>query len=90
MEMVLAQIIMVLTLVIMIAGWAPLYITAAIGATFSAVAAGFPLTGSEPVTIQKLLIPPFVVQFLHFLYFSTIEKFDNSLHKYTQLSILDK
>ena len=56
MEMVLAQIIMVLTLVIMIAGWAPLYITAAIGATFSAVAAGFPLTGSEPVTIQKLLI----------------------------------
>lgn len=40
-NMVLAQIIMVLTLVIMIAGWAPLYITAAIGATFSAVAAGF-------------------------------------------------
>lgn len=33
-NMVLAQIIMVLTLVIMIAGWAPLYITAAIGATF--------------------------------------------------------
>ena len=72
MEMVLAQIIMVLTLVIMIAGWAPLYITAAIGATFSAVAAGFPLTGSEPVTIQKLLIAsmnPVIVDMLGVLLF---------------------
>lgn len=71
-NMVLAQIIMVLTLVIMIAGWAPLYITAAIGATFSAVAAGFPLTGTEPVTIQKLLIAsmnPVIVDMLGVLLF---------------------
>ena len=76
-NMVLAQIIMVLTLVIMIAGWAPLYITAAIGATFSAVAAGFPLTGTEPVTIQKLLIAsmnPVIVDMLVCFYLSALCK----------------
>ena len=73
--MVLAQIIMVLTLVIMIAGWAPLYITAAIGATFSAVAAGFSFTRPETVSIQKLFISsfnPVIVYMLWVLFFFCI------------------
>lgn len=52
---VLAQIIMVLTLVIMITGKTPIYMTAIIGATISALVAGFPLAGSADVTIASMI-----------------------------------
>ncbi len=51
-----AQIIMVLTLLVMITGIAPLYITAVVGGVASALAAGFPLTGADPNAISKILI----------------------------------
>ncbi len=51
-----AQIIMVLTLIVMITGIAPLYITAVVGGVASALAAGFPLTGADPNAISKILI----------------------------------
>ncbi len=51
-----AQIIMVLTVVVMITGIAPLYITAVVGGVASALAAGFPLTGADPNAISKILI----------------------------------
>ena len=49
-----AQIIMVLTVVVMITGIAPLYITAVVGGVASALAAGFPLTGADPNAISKI------------------------------------
>ena len=52
---VLAQIIMVLTLVIMITGKTPIYLTAIIGATISALVAGFPLAGNAEVTIASMI-----------------------------------
>ena len=52
---VLAQIIMVLTLVIMITGKTPIYMTAIIGATISALVAGFPLAGNAEVTIASMI-----------------------------------
>lgn len=52
---VLAQIIMVLTLVIMITGKTPIYMTAIIGATISALVAGYPLAGSADVTIASMI-----------------------------------
>ncbi len=70
--MVLAQIIMVLTLITMIGGFAPLYITAAVGGTLAALAAGFPLTGSDPNAISKILISamnPVIVDMLGVLLF---------------------
>lgn len=51
----IAQVIMLLTLVLMITGKTPIYITAIIGATVAALAAGFPLTGAAPVTVAKLI-----------------------------------
>lgn len=70
--MELAQIIMVLTLAVMIAGWAPLYITATVGSALACFAAGFPLTGTAEVTVQKLLIAsinPVIVDMLGVLLF---------------------
>ncbi len=54
--MITAQIIMVITLLVMVFGLAPLYITAAVGTTIAALAAGFPLVGSSPDSISKLLV----------------------------------
>ena len=54
--MLTAQIIMLLTLLVMILGRAPLYITATIGSTLAAIAAGFPLIGKDPNSIGKLLV----------------------------------
>lgn len=54
-QMIIAQCLMVLTLVIMITGITPVYITAITGAAISAIAAGFPLSGSAPVTVAKLI-----------------------------------
>lgn len=70
--MITAQIIMVLTLIIMITGKAPLYITAVVGGVLSALAAGFPLTGSDPNAVSKILISalnPVIVDMLGVLLF---------------------
>ena len=52
----IAQIIMVLTLLLMITGKTPIYITAIFGATISALVAGFPVAGQEGMTISKMVI----------------------------------
>lgn len=70
--MLTAQIIMVLTLLVMIFGIAPLYLTAAVGTTLAALAAGYPLIGSSPDSISKLLIGamnPVIVDMLGVLLF---------------------
>ena len=70
--MITAQIIMVLTLIIMIIGKAPLYITAVVGGVCSALAAGFPLAGSDANAISKILISalnPVIVDMLGVLLF---------------------
>lgn len=46
-QMIIAQCLMVLTLVIMITGMTPIYITAITGAAISAIVAGFPLAGRQ-------------------------------------------
>lgn len=53
--MTLAQIFMVLTLLFMVSGRTPIYLTAIIGSAVSAIAAGFPLSGSADVTVLKLI-----------------------------------
>ncbi|MFT3942455.1 MAG: hypothetical protein QM705_01325 [Ancrocorticia sp.] len=53
--MLLAQIIMVITLLLMISGRAPLYITAALGSTAAALAGGYALIGSDEGTVTELL-----------------------------------
>ncbi len=54
-QMIIAQCLMLLTLLIMITGKTPIYLTAIVGATISALAAGFPITGKEPVTLAKMI-----------------------------------
>mgnify|MGYP000726015744 CR=1 FL=1 len=51
----IAQILMVATLLLMITGKTPIYITAICGATISALVAGFPITGKEGMTIAKMV-----------------------------------
>lgn len=53
--MILAQVIMVATLLLVASGRAPIYLTAFLGSGLAAVAAGFPLGGKEAITITKLL-----------------------------------
>ena len=70
--MLTAQLLMALTLLVMITGRAPLYITAVVGGTASALAAGFPLTGSDPNAVSKILISalnPVIVDMLGVLLF---------------------
>lgn len=70
--MLTAQIIMLLTLLVMILGRAPLYITATIGSTLAAIAAGFPLIGKDPNSIGKLLVSamnPVIIDMLGVLLF---------------------
>ncbi|WP_110953972.1 citrate transporter [Anaerosinus massiliensis] len=70
--MITAQIIMVITLGVMILGLAPLYLTAVIGTTLAALAAGFPLMGSSPDAIPKLLVSamnPVIIDMLGVLLF---------------------
>lgn len=70
--MLTAQIIMVLTLLVMIFGIAPLYLTAVVGTTLAALAAGFPLIGSGPDSVAKLLVGamnPVIVDMLGVLLF---------------------
>jgi len=75
--MIIAQIIMVLTLLVMIFGIAPLYLAAVVGTTLAALAAGFPLIGSSPDSISKLLVGamnPVIVDMLGVLLFVGIMK----------------
>ena len=51
----IAQVIMVATLLLMITGKTPIYITAIVGAAISALVAGFPITGSAEMTIAKMV-----------------------------------
>ena len=53
--MILAQILMGTTLVLMVSGVTPLYTTAILGSAIAGLAAGFPLAGSAPVTVAKLI-----------------------------------
>ena len=52
---VIAQVVMVLTLLLMITGKTPIYMTAIVGATLSALIAGFPIMGSTEMTIAKMV-----------------------------------
>ncbi len=54
--MVIAQLIMFITLILMVIGRTPLYLTAVIGSTIAALIVGIPLYGTESVTIAKLVI----------------------------------
>ena len=53
---ILAQIVVVVTPILMIIGKTPMYITAVVGSTIAALLAGIPLYGADPVTIKGLLI----------------------------------
>ncbi|SFT33679.1 Na+/H+ antiporter NhaD [Selenomonas sp. GACV-9] len=53
--MELAQILMVITLIFMVWGKTPLYLTAIVGSTIAALAAGFPISGKADVTLIKLV-----------------------------------
>ena len=52
---VIAQICMVLTLLLMITGKTPIYMTAIVGAALSAMIAGFPLSGGD-MSVAKMVI----------------------------------
>lgn len=70
--MITAQIIMVLTVLVMILGIAPLYITATVGAAISALFAGFTLLGKGPESMNSLLISalhPVIIDMLGVLLF---------------------
>lgn len=54
-QMIIAQCVMVLTLLVMITGKTPIYMTAIVGATVSAIVAGFPLAGSAQMTVAKMI-----------------------------------
>ena len=53
--MLAAQILMFLTLLLMVIGKTPIYLTALVGASLSAIAAGFPLAGKADITVAKLV-----------------------------------
>lgn len=52
----LAQLCMLATLILMITGRMPIYLTAITGAAISAVVAGFPLAGGQGMTVTKMII----------------------------------
>jgi len=54
-QMIIAQCLMVLTLIIMITGKTPLYLTAIVGAAVSAIVAGYPIAGSATMTVGKMI-----------------------------------
>lgn len=54
--MMIAQMLMLITIALMISGFTPLYMTAIIGSTLTAVVAGIPLSGAADVTVQALII----------------------------------
>lgn len=54
-QMIIAQVLMVITLIIMITGKTPIYLTAIVGAAVAGIAAGFPISGKAPMTIAKMI-----------------------------------
>ncbi len=50
-----AQILMGVVLILMVSGKTPLYLTAILGSALVALVAGFPLSGSESITVAKLV-----------------------------------
>ena len=54
-QMIVAQCLMAVVLILMISGKTPLYLTAILGSTLVTLVAGFPITGKEPVTLAKLV-----------------------------------
>ena len=54
-QMLIAQCLMAVVLLLMISGKTPLYLTAILGSTLVAIVAGFPIAGKEPVTVAKLV-----------------------------------
>lgn len=54
-QMIVAQCLMAVVLLLMITGKTPLYLTAILGSTVVALGAGFPITGKEGVTLTKLV-----------------------------------
>ncbi|WP_254619794.1 SLC13 family permease [Vibrio metschnikovii] len=53
--LLIAQLVIGLTLILMISGRTPLYMTAIIGSTLAALLAGFPVTGGADITILKMV-----------------------------------
>ena len=53
--LIAAQIVMALTLLLMLSGRTPIYLTAITGAAVAALIAGFPLSGGADITIAKML-----------------------------------
>ena len=52
----IAQLIMLATLILMITGRTPIYMTAITGAAISAIVAGFPLAGGQGMTVTKMIV----------------------------------
>ena len=55
-HLIFAQLIIAATLILMIIGRTPLFMTAMFGATIAALVGGIPLTATEGVSIKSLLI----------------------------------
>jgi hypothetical protein len=53
--MEVAQIFMGITLLLMVLGKTPIYLTAIMGSTIAALTAGFPITGQADITLVKLI-----------------------------------
>ena len=56
MHLIIAQLIIAATLILMIIGRTPLFMTAMFGATIAALVGGIPLTAAQGVSIKSLLI----------------------------------
>ena len=70
--MEVSQILMIITLLIMITGRLPIYLTAIVGSTLAAIVAGFPISGKEDITLLKLVysgINPVIVDMTGVLMF---------------------
>lgn len=70
--MTISQGVMLITLVIMITGRTPLYLTAILGSAAAAFAAGFPVSGKGEVTLVKLItagLNPVIIDMLGVLLF---------------------
>lgn len=52
----IALLIMLATLILMITGRTPIYMTAITGAAISAIVAGFPLAGGQGMTVTKMIV----------------------------------
>lgn len=53
---IIAQLCMLATLILMITGKTPIYMTAIVGAAISALIAGFPMAGGTGMTVTKLIV----------------------------------